>query len=412
MIQLTQGRVATVDKGDVGWLSKHKWHFEAGGYACRRARTTNGKRHIWMHREIMECPEGMVVDHINGDKLDNRKDNLRVCTYAQNAMNRRPGERTGYRGVIVIDGRYQAVTRVEGNPRLLGKWNTAEEAARAHDAAAIQYRSPYVRLNFLRGKVEPKTVSELRLAAKRAYKRVKVRGPHGYTGVTRTKRGDYAASFSCGGIEHQQTYGLGWYKTAIDAAKAYDAAARHFLGEDAKLNFPDQDIEPASPEQLRKLARTRPQSSPYFGVYKNGNGKWASLVVKNGRKYILGTYRDELSAAKAYDSAAVYYGVDAFRLNFPDESPSGRSPMDLRREAWGNKGGTSRFRGVRRVDSRKWGACIQVSGTNMNLGRYSTQEEAAKAYDLAAYGAWGDRAMLNFPDALVTSECRTWKARE
>src|SRR6266566_1493572 len=86
-ISLTQGRSALVDDKDYAWLSKWKWHCTEHGYARRCGYPE--KSPISMHREILGLQKGdrKIVDHKNGNKLDNRRSNLRLCTFAQNIRN-------------------------------------------------------------------------------------------------------------------------------------------------------------------------------------------------------------------------------------------------------------------------------------------------------------------------------------
>lgn len=87
-IPLTQGRVALVDDEDFDRLSKHKWHYHKTGYARRGEGGRKNHRKIYMHREVMNAPDDMEVDHGKGGTLDNRKSNLRVCTHKENSRNR------------------------------------------------------------------------------------------------------------------------------------------------------------------------------------------------------------------------------------------------------------------------------------------------------------------------------------
>ncbi|SRR5713101_4575271 len=91
-IELTQGRVAVVDDDDFERLAQWRWQYDCG-YASRRERitpygTARKYRKIYMHREILNPPKGMDTDHENGNRLDNRRANLRLATRAENLRNR------------------------------------------------------------------------------------------------------------------------------------------------------------------------------------------------------------------------------------------------------------------------------------------------------------------------------------
>lgn len=91
-IKLSQERVAIIDDDDFDKVSKYKWHYVRFGYACANPAWKGPS--LRMHRIIMDAKEGQVVDHVNGDRLDNRKANLRFCTQSQNLMNRRKRDNT------------------------------------------------------------------------------------------------------------------------------------------------------------------------------------------------------------------------------------------------------------------------------------------------------------------------------
>jgi hypothetical protein len=107
---------------------------------------TNGKKK-YLHRLIMNAPDDMVVDHINGDKLDNRKENLRICTNQQNQMNRgkTKNNKTGFKGVCFNkrDNKYQANIKVDGKKKHLGLFEKSEDAYKAYCDACVRYHGEF-----------------------------------------------------------------------------------------------------------------------------------------------------------------------------------------------------------------------------------------------------------------------------
>lgn len=148
-IPLSQGMWAVVDDEDYDALAAHKWYFKSG-YAMRAVRVVEpGRRQkiVRMHREVLSAKEGLQVDHINHDTLDNRKENLRLCTHAQNQHNRLPQGAVPYKGVIKKRGRYAAKLMVDGMQVWLGMFDTPEEAALAYNEAARKHNGEYAWLN-------------------------------------------------------------------------------------------------------------------------------------------------------------------------------------------------------------------------------------------------------------------------
>ena len=103
-IKLTQGQFAQVDDEDYECLNKFKWHAVEGKdtyYAARQKRVGEKQVRIWMHREVIQTPEGLFTDHINHNGLDNRRKNLRICTHQNNIRNQKIhiDNTSGYKGV-------------------------------------------------------------------------------------------------------------------------------------------------------------------------------------------------------------------------------------------------------------------------------------------------------------------------
>lgn len=151
-ITLTKGRSAIVDAADFDWLNQWKWCCNSRGYVMRKAPRKKGKRKtIRMHRVILSPPGDMEVDHINGNPLDNRRCNLRICTHTQNLANsrKRAGCSSRYKGVWWDSNRrkWQAYIRSASKRIHLGRFNTEEAAAAAYDQAALEYFGEFARLN-------------------------------------------------------------------------------------------------------------------------------------------------------------------------------------------------------------------------------------------------------------------------
>ena len=98
----------------------------------------------------MNPPKNMVIDHINGDKLDNRRSNLRICTKQQNVCNNdthKDVRKGKYKGYSLSRGKYAARIKVKGKLIYLGGYDTEEAAALAYNAAAIKHFGEYAKIN-------------------------------------------------------------------------------------------------------------------------------------------------------------------------------------------------------------------------------------------------------------------------
>ena len=153
-VPLGKGRVVLVDDSDLPLLIRWRWYWcrnARGGYAYGRSINNPGRRHSYMHRVLMNPPADKDVDHINGDGLDNRRANLRICSRGQNlAHGRNRGSSGGYRGVYRVSGsvRYEAKIGVNGSRFRLGSFLEAIEAAKAYDRAARQAFGVFATTNF------------------------------------------------------------------------------------------------------------------------------------------------------------------------------------------------------------------------------------------------------------------------
>ena len=156
-IPLTKGQFALVDDEDFEQLNKYTWFAyktKYGGFsAIRNARTADGRKTtIKMHRQIMNAPLGMDVDHRNHTTLDNQKHNLRICTRQQNLRNSNPRKNCSsqFKGVARHKGtgKWRAYVNFDGKQCNLGLFETEAEAAEAYNRKAIEIFGDFACLNF------------------------------------------------------------------------------------------------------------------------------------------------------------------------------------------------------------------------------------------------------------------------
>lgn len=143
-----RGGVVLVDDDVILRRARH-WRVHGDGYV-------RDSKSVALHRDILRAPAGMVIDHINGNPLDNRKANLRICEHRQNLWNGRP-HRDGsskYRGVSWSKGKSKWRAQIQG--KTLGFFAEEDDAAKAYNAAALVNFGAFARLNVVPGAgVEP-----------------------------------------------------------------------------------------------------------------------------------------------------------------------------------------------------------------------------------------------------------------
>ena len=156
-ISLSKGEYAIVDDEDFEWLSQQRWHITSNRYARRIKWDGKKKKNIYfyMHREILQRygfgMKGKETDHINRNKLDNRKVNFRIATHQQNGFNSSLSKRnkSGYKGVSWDKERkvWATCIGIDNKCLSLGRFITPQEAAIAYNNAALKYHVEFARLN-------------------------------------------------------------------------------------------------------------------------------------------------------------------------------------------------------------------------------------------------------------------------
>jgi len=156
-IKLTRCKYAIVDADDYYRLVRYKWYAQKAWYTYYAVRNEPGnggakKKSILMHREVIKVGDGLVVDHINHNGLDNRKANLREATFAQNNYNRRKiirNKSSKYKGVYRHRGKkWRAMIKVNKKSMHIGSFDDEDKAARAYDLKARELQGDFVETNF------------------------------------------------------------------------------------------------------------------------------------------------------------------------------------------------------------------------------------------------------------------------
>ena len=234
-----------IDDEDLEKINKFKWwlnkkEYEKSGlqyFVCNTH--TNGKRHILsLHRYLMNCSlyDKIVIDHIDGNTLDCRKNNLRRCTHAENCRNRKVSTNcsSGYRGVYwhKKDKKWVASIIYNAHAYNLGEYSDILEAVRIYDIASIYFYKEYAKTNLPLDnykELDYKTIVENALPRKTSI----------YKGVHwDTHRKHWLAIVRY--LDH--VYYAGQFLSEVDAAIARDKKAYELMGSKARLNFPIDSI--------------------------------------------------------------------------------------------------------------------------------------------------------------------------
>lgn len=215
------------------YLQSMRWHFNGPGYAMT---CISGKTYF-LHRLIMQAKNGEIVDHINGNILDNRKVNLRICNATQSTWNtsKKGGSLSPFKGVSFYDienGRpWRSRITINKKTRQLGRFSTELGAAKAYDDAAKTHFGEFAKLNFQESAHEELEISETMSQIKTKASKYK-----GVAYIPRLKNFPWRASIQ----KDKKRISLKSHATEEEAARAYDRKSWELFKDPKKLNFPEE----------------------------------------------------------------------------------------------------------------------------------------------------------------------------
>ena len=212
-----------------------------------------------------------------------------------------------FKGVTKIRERFRAQITVDGKSQYIGMFDTAKQAARAYDRAAMQAGYPPMKLNYQ---------DKVPMDYKPKKKKLASNNTIGYRGVSK-KGNRFEARIT---IDGKLQY-IGMFDTAKKAARAYDRAAIQAKRSKSDLNFPDMiHVKKEIPKIKKKKITMSNKKTGFNGVSEAGK-KFQACISINGKNKNLGTFTRARDAAMAYDEAIVELSgrsIDELQLNFPD----------------------------------------------------------------------------------------------
>lgn len=220
--KLNDGTKVEIDEIDLPLLEKYSWQSN-DGYIFRSEQINRVRKRYYLHREILNAPSDMLVDHKDGNPRNNKRSNIRLCTQKENNQNRRKpitGKLSSYKGVKPRLGKYEASIGRGKSYQYLGTFESEEEAAIAYNDKAVELFGEFANLNDI-----PEEYQDLK---PRPYK-----GTSDFRGVMFHKRiGKWQASIQY----NKKRLHLGYFDCEREAALAYNKKASKLLGYRAKLN--------------------------------------------------------------------------------------------------------------------------------------------------------------------------------
>ena len=369
IIYTRKGEEIFVDDEDYEWLNQYNW-YSSQGYATRATSRKDSvkRKYILMHREITNAPKGMVIDHKDHKTMNNQKENLRICTHKENAMNKKiaKSNNSGYPGVYWSESQGRWIVRIgldRGTIRI-GTYMDWEDAVRARQDAEIKYFGEF-KNEYMEIDQEKYDQSSNRKTT--SYKK----SISGVKGISWNSSKSKFETFIP--IESVPTF-IGAFRELSKALEIKIIAEKE---RDKLIELEGVcDI-----DNLRiNIFGTRldhKNKSGTTGVYfNNNNQKWYSFIQINRKKIHLGVYETKEEAVISRKNAIIERDnvLNTGKIIDINKLSSVRTPGSPR------SNNTSGVTGVIwRKPLQKWFASIQVDKKVISLGYYYALEDAKKA---------------------------------
>jgi len=401
-IPIQSGTIKTVTKclaSDYDLIKCHKWHFTLG-YAKTQANGTS----LGMHRLIMGVTNPrMVVDHINHDKLDNRRSNLRVVTRGANNQNKSKivteSSTSKFKGVYKRTFSHKSLYLASCGNFYTESFESEEDAARAYDKAALHYCGIGAQTNFEYTKEETDAI----LAELAPVKPLHVRKrPELPVGVWKDTRGKTRNPY---GTRHKNV-SLGMYATPEEASDVYQ---KHIAKYNAKCEKAHMDMEIIRNKAGNAILHIRNKKKENVAAVIVDDNDWHNLMRcsfgVNKAGYVSIRLKGDIIMIHRYllkppDDMI----VDHINGNKLDNRRCNLRIVDAKQSSY-NKAkfnpttASSPYKGVskivRKTTGNVYSVCIRKNGTVHRLGIFKNEEDAARAYNEKAQELFGEYAYLN-----------------